>query len=38
VIVAEALVCASNGEKETLVDKLKETLFLADDPKSRAGS
>ena len=37
VIVAEALVYASNGEKETLVAKLIETLFLADDPKARAG-
>jgi uncharacterized protein (TIGR00369 family) len=37
VIVAEALVYASNGGKETLVAKLTETLFLADDPKSRAG-
>jgi hypothetical protein len=31
-------VYASNGEKETLVAKLIETLFLADDPKARAGS
>jgi len=38
VIVAEALVYASNGEKETLVAKLIETLFLADDPKARAGT
>ena len=36
VIVAEALVYAGNGEKETLVAKLTETLFLADDPKARA--
>jgi len=36
VIVAEALVYAGNGEKETLVAKLIETLFLADDPKARA--
>jgi hypothetical protein len=35
VIVAEALVYAGNGEKETLVAKLIETLFLADDPKAR---
>jgi len=38
VIVAEALVYASNAGKETLVAKLIETLFLADDPKARAGS
>lgn len=38
VIVAEALVYASNGGKETLVAKLTETLFVADDPKERAGS
>jgi len=38
VIVAEALVYACNGEKETLVAKLIETLFLADDPKARAGT
>ena len=37
VIVAEALVYATNGGKETLVAKLIETLFLADDPKARAG-
>jgi len=37
VIVAEALVYASNAGKETLVAKLIETLFLADDPKARAG-
>jgi uncharacterized protein (TIGR00369 family) len=37
VIVAEALVYAGNAEKETLVAKLIETLFLADDPKARAG-
>ena len=37
VIVAEALVYACNGEEETLVAKLTETLFLADDPKARAG-
>jgi uncharacterized protein (TIGR00369 family) len=37
VIVAEALVYASNAGKDTLVAKLTETLFLADDPKSRAG-
>src|SRR5579864_1237325 len=37
VIVAEALVYAGSGEKETLVAKLTETLFLADDPKARAG-
>ena len=37
VIVAEALVYAGNGGKETLVAKLIETLFLADDPKARAG-
>jgi len=37
VIVAEALVYASNAEKETLVAKLTETLFLADDPQVRAG-
>ena len=38
VIVAEALVYAINAGKETLVAKLAETLFLADDPKARAGS
>jgi uncharacterized protein (TIGR00369 family) len=38
VIVAEALVYASNAGKETLVAKLIETLFLADDPKARTGS
>jgi uncharacterized protein (TIGR00369 family) len=37
VIVAEALVYASNGEKETLVAKLTETLFVAEDPKARGG-
>ena len=37
VIVAEALVFAGNAGKETLVAKLIETLFLADDPKARAG-
>ena len=37
-IVAEALVYAGNGEKETLVAKLTETLFVADDPKARAGA
>jgi len=37
VIVAEALVYASNAGNETLVAKLIETLFLADDPKARAG-
>src|SRR6478609_2786466 len=37
VIVAEALVYADNAGKETLVAKLTETLFLADDPKARAG-
>jgi uncharacterized protein (TIGR00369 family) len=37
VIVAEALVFAGNAGKETLVAKLTETLFLADDPKARAG-
>jgi len=37
VIVAEALVFAGDGEKETLVAKLTETLFLADDSKVRAG-
>jgi uncharacterized protein (TIGR00369 family) len=37
VIVAEALVYASNAGRETLVAKLTETLFLADDPKVRAG-
>jgi uncharacterized protein (TIGR00369 family) len=41
-IVAEALVFtsssgASNSEKEELVAKLTETLFVADDPKARAG-
>lgn len=36
-IVAEALVFASNTGKEVLVAKLTETLFLAGDPKSRAG-
>jgi len=37
VIVTEALVYAGNGEKETLVAKLTETLFLAEDPKARTG-
>jgi uncharacterized protein (TIGR00369 family) len=37
VIVAEALVYASNAGKEALVAKLTETLFVADDPKARAG-
>jgi uncharacterized protein (TIGR00369 family) len=37
-IVAEALVYAGNTGKETLVAKLIETLFLADDPKARAGT
>jgi uncharacterized protein (TIGR00369 family) len=37
VIVAESLVYASNAGKEALVAKLTETLFLADDPKARAG-
>ena len=37
VIVAEALVYAINAGKETLVAKLIETLFLAEDPKARAG-
>jgi uncharacterized protein (TIGR00369 family) len=37
VIVAEAMVYASNEGKETLVAKPTETLFLAEDPKSRAG-
>ncbi|MGZ7060383.1 MAG: PaaI family thioesterase [Candidatus Angelobacter sp.] len=36
-IVAEALVYASNAGKETLVAKLTETLFVADDPNARAG-
>jgi hypothetical protein len=36
--VAEALVYAGNTGKETLVAKLIETLFLADDPKARAGT
>jgi hypothetical protein len=35
--VAEALVHASNAGKETLVAKLIETLFLADDPKAHPG-
>jgi uncharacterized protein (TIGR00369 family) len=38
VIVAEALVYAGSAGKETLVAKLTETLFLADDPRARAGS
>jgi uncharacterized protein (TIGR00369 family) len=37
VIVAEALVYAGSAGKETLVAKLIETLFLADDPKARVG-
>jgi uncharacterized protein (TIGR00369 family) len=37
VIVAEALVYAGSAGKETLVAKLTETLFVADDPKARAG-
>ena len=37
VIVAEALVYASNDGKEALVAKLTETLFVAEDPKARAG-
>jgi len=37
VIVAEALVYAGNAGKEALVAKLTETLFLAEDPKARAG-
>jgi uncharacterized protein (TIGR00369 family) len=37
VIVAESLVYAGDAAKETLVAKLIETLFLADDPKARAG-
>jgi len=37
VIVAEALVYASNAGKETLVAKLTEHS-LAEDPKARAGS
>ena len=36
VIVAEALVFTSDAGKETLVAKLTETLFLADDPKAHA--
>ena len=36
-IVAEALVFAGDGEKETLVAKLTETLFVAEDPQARAG-
>lgn len=36
-IVAEALVFTSEAGKETLVAKLTETLFVADDPKARAG-
>jgi uncharacterized protein (TIGR00369 family) len=38
VIVAEALVYAGNAGKEALVAKLTETLFVAEDPKARAGS
>jgi len=37
VIVAEAMVYASKDDKETLVAKLTETLFLAEEPKARAG-
>ena len=37
VIVAEALVFAGDAAKETLVAKLTETLFVADDPKARSG-
>jgi len=40
VIVAEALVYAGNGGKETLVAKLIETLFLADEmgpPRDKIG-
>ena len=37
VIVAEALVFASNAGKESLVAKLTETLLVADDPNARAG-
>jgi uncharacterized protein (TIGR00369 family) len=33
-IVAEALVYANNADKEALVAKLTETLFVADDPKA----
>jgi acyl-coenzyme A thioesterase PaaI-like protein len=41
-IVAEALVFSSNSRannsgKEDLVAKLTETLFVAEDPKGRAG-
>ncbi|MBZ5508893.1 MAG: PaaI family thioesterase [Acidobacteriia bacterium] len=36
-IVAEALVYANNAGEEVLVAKLTETLFVADDPKARAG-
>jgi uncharacterized protein (TIGR00369 family) len=38
VTVAEALVYAGSAEKETLVAKLTETLFVADHPKARVGS
>src|SRR4051812_42509540 len=38
VIVAEALVYASNAGKEAQVAKLTETLFVAEDPKARVGS
>jgi len=38
VIVAEALVYASNAGKEALVAKLTETLFVAENPKARAGN
>ena len=38
VIVADALVYAGNAGKETLVAKLTETLFVAEDPKARTGS
>lgn len=40
VIVAEALVYAGNGGKETLVAKLTETLFVADEmgpPRAKTG-
>jgi uncharacterized protein (TIGR00369 family) len=36
VIVAEALVYATNAGKESLVAKLIETLFVAGDPKARS--
>lgn len=38
VIVADALVYIGNAGKETLVAKLTETLFVAEDPKARTGS